>query len=117
MRNVKNSRNIQAKAITISRHITTLHKRFAILACVIIAVLALIMLFNVTSSAKNTYNYDTYYSNVLINSGDTLWDIAKDNYSVEYGDFNDYIDEIRTLNHLNNDIIHAGGYLVIPTIR
>ena len=118
MRNVRYNRNKYSKAkIITGGRITGFHKRIAILICVLIAVLALIMLFNVTSSAKNTYNYDTYYTNVLIDNGDTLWDIAKDNYSVEYGDFNDYIDEIRSLNHLSSDKIHAGGYLVIPTIH
>ena len=116
-RNMRNRRNNKVKAIALSRGITTFHKRIAIILCVLVAILALIMLFNVTSSAKNTYNYDTYYSNIQINAGDTLWDIAKDNYNVEYGDFDDYIDEIRSLNHITNDKIHAGGYLVIPTIR
>ncbi len=115
--NTRNRRNRQVKSITITRGITTFHKRIAILVCVLIAVLALIMLFNVTSSAKNTYNYDISYTNVHINNGDTLWDIAKSNYSVEYGDFDDYIEEIRTLNHISGDMIHVGGYLVIPTIR
>ena len=115
--NIRNTRNKQVKSVALSRRINIFHKRIAILLCVLIAILALIMLFNVTSSAKNTYNYDISYTNVHINNGDTLWDIAKSNYSVEYGDFDDYIEEIRTLNHISGDMIHVGGYLVIPTVR
>lgn len=121
MRNKNNKKayinNKSNRTIPIIGRITPFNKRIVILICILLAVLALIMLFNVTSSAKNTYHYDTYYSNVYIDNGDTLWNIAKNNYSVEYGDFNNYIEEIRTLNHLTNDNIHAGGYLVIPTIH
>lgn len=88
------------------------------MGCVIIAILSLILLFNVTTSAKNTYNYSTYYSNYCVEDKDTLWDIATNNYSVEYGDFDDYINEIRSLNHLNkDDRIHTGEYLVIPVCK
>lgn len=93
-------------------------KKLIITGCVIIAVISLILLFNVTSSAKNTYNYNTCYSTICVESGTTLWDIATSNYSVEYGDFDDYINEIRSLNHLSkNDMIHAGEYIVIPVCK
>ncbi len=93
-------------------------KKLIIAGCVIIAVISLILLFNVTSSAKNTYNYNTCYSTICVESGTTLWDIATTNYSVEYGDFDDYINEIRSLNHLSkNDMIHAGEYIVIPVCK
>lgn len=93
-------------------------KKLIIIICVLIAIISLILLFNVTTSAKNTYNYNTCYSTICVDSGSTLWDIATANYSVEYGDFDDYINEIRSLNHLNkNDMIHAGEYIVIPVIK
>ena len=93
-------------------------KKLIITGCVIIAVISLILLFNVTSSAKNTYNYNTCYSTICVESGTTLWEIATTNYSVEYGDFDDYINEIRSLNHLSkNDTIHAGEYIVIPVCK
>ncbi|MCR4611704.1 MAG: LysM peptidoglycan-binding domain-containing protein [Lachnospiraceae bacterium] len=94
-----------------------LKKSIAILCCLIIAIISLILVFNVTSSAHNTYSTDTYYTNLCIDDGDTLWDIAKNNYTVEYGSFNDYINEIRSINHISNDVIHAGEYLVIPVCR
>ncbi len=113
------TRQTRAKVLSLRKGLFLgIHKKLIITGCVIIAVLSLILLFNVTSSAKNTYNYSTLYSNVCVDDGDTLWNIATENYSVEYGDFDDYINEIRTLNHLNdNDRIHAGEYLVIPVCK
>ena len=110
----------RTKAVALPRrktHFTRFHKRIAIIICILIAIISLILLFNVTSSAKNTYTAETYYSNVYVNSGDTLWDIATENYSVEYGDFDDFLDEIRTLNHLSNDKIHSGEYIVVPICK
>lgn len=93
-------------------------KKLIIAGCVLIAIISLILLFNVTTSAKNTYNYNVCYSTICVDSGSTLWDIATTNYSVEYGDFDEYINEIRSLNHLNkNDTIHAGEYIVIPVCK
>lgn len=89
-------------------------KRIMVICSVLLAVLTLILLYNVTSSAHNTETVSTCYSEILINKGDTLTSIARDNYLPEYGSFNDYIDEIRSINHINNDMIHFGEYIVIP---
>ncbi len=89
-------------------------KRIAIIGCVLMTIATLIFVFNVTTSAKNTFTTETVYTNTYINDGDTLWSIARDNYSAEYGSFDNYVDEIRSLNHISNDIIHSGEYLVIP---
>ena len=93
-------------------------KRIVIIGCVLTLIVTLIFIFNVTSSAQNTYTAETVYTNMHIGAGDTLWSIAADNYSAEYGSFNDYLDEIRSLNHIgDDDTIHAGEYLVIPICR
>ena len=94
-----------------ARHITP------IIFVVIAAIIALIFVFNVTSSAHNTNKVETCYTNLCISDGDTLWDIAKRNYSPEYGSFSDYLSEIRSINHLSDDIIHYGEYIVIPVCK
>lgn len=55
-----------------------------------------------------------YYSSIMIEKGDTLWSIASENMTSEYGRVEDYIEEIRSLNHLYSDGIYAGEYLTIP---
>lgn len=55
-----------------------------------------------------------YYTSVEIERGDTLWTIAKQYMTPEYASVQEYIEEIKTLNHLGDDAIHSGEYLMIP---
>lgn len=66
-----------------------------------------------TEAAPSDVTYK-YYTSVSIQSGDTLWSIAKEYQTAECGDLTDYIEEICTLNHITDDSIHAGQYLTIP---
>ena len=67
---------------------------------------------NVTaSSSHDSYKY---YTSVQVKQGDSLWSIASAHMIAECGDVEDYIDEIKELNHLDNDAIHAGEYLLVP---
>ncbi len=91
------------------------HSKFFITTLIfVIALVISIVLFTANSHAATDHQVNTYYTNIYVNSGDTLWSIAEDNYSVEYGDFKSYVQEIQGLNHLDNDKIHAGSYLIIP---
>lgn len=55
-----------------------------------------------------------YYTSIMIEQGDTLWSIASDNMTPEYERIEEYMKEVRRLNHLYGDNIHAGEYLTIP---
>lgn len=55
-----------------------------------------------------------YYTSVKITSGDSLWSIAEEYRTDECGDIKEYIREIKSLNKLKTDKIHAGEYLLIP---
>lgn len=55
-----------------------------------------------------------YYKSIVIEKGDTLWTIADQYISEEYSSKPDYIDEVKHMNNLVSDEIHAGNYLVIP---
>lgn len=66
-----------------------------------------------TQAAAAEVSYK-YYTSVLIDSGDTLWKIADTHLTDDYRDINAYIDEIRDINHILGDEIHAGQYLAIP---
>lgn len=70
------------------------------------------------SNAKGTEEkaLDTfkYYKSITIEPGDSLWSIAKENMTEEYGSINDYIDEVCFINSLDGTQIHAGRSLTIP---
>lgn len=63
---------------------------------------------------------ETSYKEVYVSSGDTLWNIAKNeqtnNLYFENKDIRDIIDEIKYLNNLNNSNLKIGDELSIPTI-
>lgn len=55
-----------------------------------------------------------YYTEITVQSNDTLWDIACAHITDEYDDVNEYIDEIRTINSLYTDEICYGDKLIVP---
>lgn len=56
-----------------------------------------------------------YYTSYEIKEGDTLWSIAETYMDdAHYDSVNDYIKEVKSINGLTNDTIHADCYLVIP---
>lgn len=79
------------------------------------AISALIMVFNIRSSAENKNPTYKYYTSFKVEDGDTVWSIAKEYYTVDYKDMNEYIYEIKSMNHLSDELtIHEGAYLTIP---
>ena len=53
------------------------------------------------------------YESVMIQAGDTLWDLALQ-YAPEEQDIRSYIQEVRKLNHMASDQIHAGQSIILP---
>lgn len=93
-----------------------LQKRTLALAAVMITAVILIGS-NISGLAKDRRQDDgscKYYSSILIERGDTLWSIASEHMIPEYDRVEEYIEEIRRLNHLTSDGIYAGEYLTIP---
>lgn len=56
-----------------------------------------------------------YYTSITVSSEDTLWSIAEKYMDLEhYSSANDYIQEVKKMNHLQNDIITYGEHLIVP---
>ncbi len=57
-----------------------------------------------------------YYKTITVHSGDTLWEIANDNYnSNHYDDIYKYIVEIKDINVIDDlDSLSAGEALILP---
>ncbi len=72
-----------------------------------------IALHSVRSSASNGFKY---YTSVTVEEGDRLWNLVDD--YIDYGHYKNkdsYIQEVRTINHLDKDCrITAGQCLIIP---
>lgn len=81
-----------------------------------IVIIAGISFGSVHSYARQTRNVERTkcYKSVMIESGRTLDDLASENMSVEFKTRQAYIDEVKFINHLTDDIIHAGAYIIVP---
>lgn len=74
-----------------------------------------ICVFAMTSNAKQDHNMYKYYTSVRVEDGDSLWSIAVEYSDVDsYASYTEYIDEVKQINHISGDDIHAGEYLTIP---
>ncbi|MCM1252656.1 MAG: LysM peptidoglycan-binding domain-containing protein [Clostridium sp.] len=56
-----------------------------------------------------------YYKSITVSTEDTLWSIAQEYMdTAHYQSVDDYIKEVRQMNHLQGDTITYGCHLVIP---
>ena len=65
-----------------------------------------------TSKASNEVNTYKYYTSIEVQKGDTLWTIAQQ-YADDDADYASYIEEVKEMNQLTSDTIHAGEYLTV----
>ena len=95
-------------------------RQFALLMLVLtIIVFALVFMANSFMSDAQSDNFTPeykYYKSVTVHTGDTIWDIASDNYSAEhYDNIAKYISEIKELNNISDTTkVYAGECIVIP---
>ena len=54
------------------------------------------------------------YKSILVQNNDSLESIADLYMSIEFKTRDNYIKEVKSINHLKSDIIHSGNYLIIP---
>ena len=99
------------------QELSSLRKTGALLSLLLVLVLSGVFGRNmVNASAIETEGqkeYKKYYTSILLEEGDSLWSIARE-YSRGSGrEISDYIREIRQINRLSGDIIHAGNYLTV----
>ncbi len=62
---------------------------------------------------KENVTYYKYYTNIEIQPGDTLWDLA-DEYLEHYESKEAYIQEVSQLNSIRNGKIISGQNLIMP---
>ena len=60
--------------------------------------------------------YEKTFQSIEIKDGDTLLSIAQE-YAISESEYTSYIEEVKNTNHLKNDTIHSGCYLLIPVYQ
>lgn len=64
------------------------------------------------AQAEDSQIYYKYFTSYMVQKGDTLWSIARQNAHEE--SYKEYINEVKDINHMYTDTIKAGQYIVIP---
>lgn len=65
--------------------------------------------------AKDNFtDREKYYTTLLVEEGDTLWDIADEYMTEEYEDKEAFIREVSAMNQLTGHIIRCGDTIIIP---
>ena len=91
------------------------NRRLIISLIIISLILTLVIIIPTRVAYADQENKSTrLYKTVEIKSGDSLWSIAADHYTIECESMNDYIYLIKKCNSLYDDNITAGCYLIIP---
>ncbi|MDO4343474.1 MAG: LysM peptidoglycan-binding domain-containing protein [Eubacteriales bacterium] len=84
----------------------------SIFAMVILSVSVSILFHNFSAHAEKSEAYK-YYTDIRVERGDTLWDIAMEYMTEEYSSPAAYIKEVKEINQLGSEL-KSGQYLVIP---
>ena len=84
-----------------------------VLATVCIIMICAISYDSIRSNASSGFKY---YTQVTVEAGENLWDIAEEYIDYDYyKDKNSYISEVRSINHLDTvGNIDAGQSLILP---
>ena len=121
MRDNKNIQDMNEKELRAYKRAYRERKRLQKKCCFISFIVVLIVIVSISissiSSAHSEENHPKfkYYKQVEIQKNDTLWEIARANIDYEkYHQLNDYIEEVKSINHLEDDRLNQGQYIIIP---
>lgn len=70
-------------------------------------------LMNVMAEEQEKPAVNRCYQSIAIQEGDSLWAIAKEYSAGTDYSVSEYVDELKQMNGLKEDTIHAGRYLTI----
>lgn len=91
-------------------------RMFFLLVAIFVITIGSVVFGSVFSSAKNPATdlpQCKYYKSITIEKGDSLWSIAEEYCTDACKSTGEYIDELKKLNQLSADTIHAGQHLIV----
>ncbi len=96
---------------------TMLKRRFATLFILIALAFILVFVFGSTKASADSHqrlNERKFFTSYVVESGDTLWEIARQYITPEYSSMDKYIYEICETNQMDSDVIYPGQLILIP---
>lgn len=100
-----------------AKRVRQLRRRVFMSILTVILVVVLAVSYHAFLSEANTGEdeiFYKYYTSIEVSYGETLWSIADEYACAEYDSINDYVDEVMQINHLDEDTVLAGQFLIIP---
>ena len=89
------------------------NRKIILLIGIILTFILSFIFYSNRAVAENSHEVYTYYTSYEIQPGDTLWTIADQFMTADCSDKAAFIKNIKELNHIGNDNITAGNFLVI----
>ncbi len=113
-----NPRISKAANAALDRRYRKVQMQRFMLATAIVVVISLIVFLSSTmkafaGSTQEDLPKHKYYKSMVVEKGDTLWDIAIENTKDTDIDINAYMNEVKSMNNLYLDEIHAGQSLIV----
>lgn len=100
------------------RKINTIRKFIVLSMISVVCILSLSFgCFSFFSKAQNQEEeiLYKYYTNIEVQYGETIWDIASEYCTGKYADEEQFVKDVMQINSINNvDYITPGSYLIIP---
>ena len=88
---------------------------FSVLAIVLVIISAVSCHAIISDANTGTDGmYFKYYTSVEVAPGESLWSIAENYLDDHYEGHQQYISEVVSINHLQDDGITSGQYLIVP---
>lgn len=87
-----------------------------LLAALFVITMGSVVFGSIFSKAKNPTSdipQYKYYKSIIIEQGDSLWSIAEEYCTDDCTDTREYVAELKQLNSLTSDTIHAGQHLLV----
>ncbi len=104
-----------SKIVYIHRKRRTSVKKLVLLAAILLAFICIMTAVIGQRTVKATApDAHKYYTHLVVEEGDSLWDIAGRYMGHEYKDRESYIEEVCAINHLETTRIYTGTILVVP---
>lgn len=112
-----NRQEIRYRAKQRRARIVARRRMFLLLAMILLITIGSIIFGSIFLSAQANAEESgieyKYYKSIVIQDGDTLWNVAKEYQADKYGNTQEYIDELMELNNLSSDTIHEGQHLMV----
>ena len=111
--NIKRFRRLMKRS-WFRKRIVKLSLIWAILTVAVSFTLAILPGGKADAQAENEVIYYKYYDNVTIKEGDTLWAYALEFKSPDGMSCDEYIKDVKRINHLDGDKLIADQTIVLP---